>query len=245
MIKKFGLNLLNIFETYTGIMLIITSLISAFVIYNSWREHITISMIQEKYNRMNTYDMNLSYDIWVDENSDNNDNSSDNIGLYEKIEDTSEVSFNEKISLPNQYGIIINPKLGGVKKIYNIYYQNGNIYNKTSFYGYEKDKITLNDASEGSIRLDILNLFITGEDEISYYSTMFLIIEDFKHNFYTNMIIFEINKNDPHKVNKRIYKEIDLLRAYNKSKSYLPDFDSERIHEYLDFKNQLNKILDN
>ena len=47
-----------------------------------------------------------------------------------------------------------------------------------------------------------------------YYGTLYLVVKDFENNYFTNMIIYEVDKDDMSIFKTRTYSEIDLLYNY-------------------------------
>ena len=68
-------------------------------------------------------------------------------------------------------------------------------------------------------------------------------MKDYQNNYFTNMIVYEIQKENMSNVKTRIYSDIDLLYVYNKNISVLPEFDTNQMREYQYLKNKLNEIL--
>lgn len=183
--------------------------------------------LQVKYDRINTYNTDLSYQITI----------SDEMGREGVAIVDGQIQVKKKVDVK------ISPKLGGIQKIYMIYYENGNIVALLPIEIFTKEVVATLDAQDGSYDLTEYNLDILGEDENSYYSSVFFLIEDYNHNFFTNMIIYKIDKEDISKIVARIYNEVDLLHAYNEGILNLPDFDRAQIKEYLSLKVKLDEIL--
>lgn len=145
------------------------------------------------------------------------------------------------VSDPNYIRII--PKVGGVHRIAIMLNQR-----KEDFVAHTLDGTNLNlvefaEAQNTSFSTENFPLNLYAKDEDKYYSSAFLLLEDYNHNFYSNMIIFEISKNDLSDIEEYVYDEVDLLYAYNKKDDYLDWFTNEQMKRYLKLKNRLDEIL--
>lgn len=76
-----------------------------------------------------------------------------------------------------------------------------------------------------------------------YYGTLYLVVKDFENNYFTNMIIYEVDKDDMSIFKTRTYSEIDLLYNYNEDINVLPEFDANQMKEYQSLKKKLDEIL--
>ena len=207
---------------------IITIIISGIALVVSIFTNIQNRALKERYDRLSTYNMDLNYQL---------DFSNE---LDENI-----VSFNNGlIEIDAEDHIVIDPKVGGIQKVYMIHYNEGEViavFQLDLFTNYLVNEI---DAQNGYYEVGEYCLDIIDENENKYYSKLFIVVEDFKHNFYSNMIIYEIDKADISKMDIRVYNEVDLLYTYNQSPfTVLPEFDSKQLKEYLSFKDKLDKIL--
>ena len=179
--------------------------------------------LQEKYDILCTYGMKLNYQVKI----------SNKTGEGKFKFDDYEISKGQ---------IDIIPKTGGIEKVYAVHYYKNNIkailpielytngidsYNAQRLYyqltGYTIDKIA--------------------QTPHEYYGTLCLVVKDYQNNYFTNMIVYEIQKENMSDVKTRIYSDIDLLYVYNKNISVLPEFDTNQMREYQYLKNKLNEIL--
>ena len=207
---------------------IIPIIISGIALIVSIVTNIQSSALKEKYDRLSTYNMDLNYQL-----------------EFSNIIDENNISFNNGIiDIEAEDHIIISPKVGGIQKVYLIYYYEGEFFAVLPldlFTNYLVDEL---DAHDGLYELGGYSLDVIDENKNKYYSRLFIVVEDYKHNFYSNMIIYEIDKANISKMNIRVYSEIDLLYTYNKgSILQIPDFDRKQLKEYLSFRDKLDKML--
>ena len=200
--------------------------------------------VQEKNTLFNTYSMDLCYQIRFSEElkkenisfyhgGNNPFYNGEDIPFYNEdeimliISDTDFMSIAPKVGGINRVALILNQ---GKEDFLIIAFSDGE--NWTGFY----------EAQDAFITTENFLLNIYGEDEDKYYSSAFILIEDYKHNFYLDMLIFEISKDDLSDIEKYVYNKFDLLNTYNKE-NYLDWFTNEQMKKYLKLRDRLNEIL--
>lgn len=218
--------LINIFEainahnTYVSILSLIISFFSL-----TWNYS-----LQVRNARYNTYNMDLCYQIEFSE-----DIKEENVSFYDESKQALIISDIDFIN--------IIPKSGGIHKTSIFISQRKEDFVFTSFDDVASNVVEIYDAQDASYTVESFILNIYAEDDDKYYSSVFILIEDYVHNFYLNMVIFEINKNDFTDIEERVYDEVDLLYTYNEEQDYLCWFDQEYMKKFLNLKNRMDKIL--
>lgn len=199
---------------------IITIAISICALIFSIYSHFENIRLQEKYNALSTYGMSLNYQI----------NFSDKEG--DILLDDTHIEGGQ---------IEIAPITGGIEKVYAIHYYKNNVKAILSIDPYLKE-ITKRDASDFSWALSEYSIDIIAQSATSCYGTLYLIIKDYQNNYYTNMLVYEFNKNNFSDYKIRKYSDIDLLHIYNNDIQVLPDFDASQMKEYQSLKEKLDEI---
>lgn len=218
-LKKILQNI-NEHNTYVAIFSLIISIFS--IIWNY--------SLQEKNTRFNTYNMDLCYSIEFAE-----DIKEENLFFYDETEEAIVISGIKYVN--------IIPKCGGINSVSIIFNHEKEDFVFSSFGNTLPNLVNVSEAQDAPCSFEDFLLYLYAEDDYKYYSSAFLVIEDYNHNYYSNMIVFEINKNDFTDIEERIYSEGDLLYTYNKYEGYLDFFDYEQMKIYLNLKNKLDKIL--
>ena len=213
---------INAHNTYVAILALIVSFFSLIWNYS----------LQEKNTRYSTYNMDLCYKIEFSE-----DIKEENVSFYDE---------QEKALVVSNIGYInVIPKVGGIHKITIFINQRKEDFVFFSTDDVISDVVDIYEAQNASYAISNFILNIYAEDDDYYYSSIYLLIEDYNHNFYTNMITFKIDKDNFANIEPRVYDEIDLLYTYNKDEDYLDWFDNEQMKRYLILKNKLDKITKN
>ena len=185
--------------------------------------------LQEKSTRYNTYNMDLNYHLKF----------FDELAEDEIFVDND----NDLITIVNDRFLEIVPLVGGVQKLYVVFGSQEDVTDMTLYDMYNDDILDYYEAQNGSYTLQGLILDIMDEDDEYYYSSVFLVLEDYKHNIFSNMITFKIHKDDLN-VQIRIFEEIDLLYAYNREiDAGFSMFDVMQIKEYLNLKKKFDEII--
>jgi hypothetical protein len=174
--------------------------------------------------------MDLCYQIEFSE-----DIKEENVSYYDETKKAIIISDSDYIN--------IIPKSGGIHRISIFFSQAKEDFVFASFDDMASNVIEIYNAQDASYMLEGFFLNIYGEDDDKYYSSAFFLIEDYVHNFYLNMLIFEINKNDFTDIEERVYDEVDLLYTYNEGEGYICWFDQEYMKKFLNLKNRMDKIL--
>lgn len=180
--------------------------------------------LQEKYDILNTYGMTLNYQVEI----------SDKIGKGNFIFDDIEISKGQ---------IDIIPKIGGIERVYAIHYYKNNVKEILPVELYSEELVENHNAQGAYYRLDGYTIDKIAQTSEVYFGTLYLVVKDYQNNYFTNMIVYEIEKEDMSNIKTRIYSDIDLLHMYNENINVLPGFDASQMKEYQDLKNKLDKIL--
>ena len=175
--------------------------------------------LQEKYNALSTYGMDLNYQVEI----------SDQEGSI-LLGDT-------KIESGK---IEIVPKTGGIEKVYAVHYYQDNVKAILPVELYSEEVIK-RDASDSYWALSEYNIDIIAQSADKCYGTLYLVIKDYQNDYYTNMLVYEFNKNDFSDYTVEKYSDIDLLHIYNEDINVLPEFDSSQLKEYQSLKEKLEK----
>ena len=202
---------------------IIAIIISIIALGFSVYSHFSNINLQEKYDVLNTYEMPLSYQVEISDKT-----GEGNI----KFSDT-EISKGK---------IDIIPKIGGIEKVYAIHYYENNVKAILPVELYSKE-IENYDAQGLYCRLSEYSIDIIAQTSEEYLGTLYLVVKDYQNNYFTNMIVYEIDKENVSNVKTRIYSDIDLLHLYNENINVLPEFDASQMKEYQSLKDKLDEIL--
>lgn len=202
---------------------IITIMLSFFALGFSIFSHVENVNLQEKYNMLNTYGMTLNYQVKI----------SDKVGEGSFIFDGEEIKKGR---------IEIVPKTGGIEKVYAIHYYEDNVKAILPIELYTNEIENKYDAQRLYYRLDEYTIGKISQISDRYYGTLYLVVKDYQNNYFTNMIVYEIEKENMMDVKIRIYSDIDLLNIYNKDNT-LPEFDATQMKEYQNLKSKLDNIL--
>lgn len=200
---------------------IITIIVSIIALGFSMYSHFKNINLQEKYDMLSTYGMTLNYQLEI----------SDKEGNF-KFDDTE----------INNGQIDIIPKTGGIEKVYAIHYYKDNVKAILPVELYSKEMENYN-AQGLCYRLTGYSIDKIAQTSEVYFGTLYLVVKDYQNNYYTNMIVYEIDKEDMSNFKTRIYSDIDLLHVYNENISVLPEFDANQMKEYLNLKNKIGEIL--
>lgn len=207
-------------ENWSEIIAIIVSIVAlGFSIYS----HCKNINLQEKYDILSTYEMTLNYQVEI----------SDKIGKGKLIFDDTEI---------NKGQIDVIPKIGGIEKVYAIHYYKNNIKAILPVESYSKG-VESHDAQGLYYRLTEYTIDKIAQTSDVYFGTLYLVVKDYQNNYFTNMIVYEIEKEDMSNIKTRIYSDIDLLHVYNEDINVLPEFDASQMKEYQNLKNKLDEIL--
>ncbi|WP_285823982.1 hypothetical protein [Schaedlerella arabinosiphila] len=173
--------------------------------------------IEEKTFKSDTYSLDLSYQV----------------NISDKIDKKNILVFQKYIRISAKDYIKVFAKTGGISKFGIVvpqpYYENDfdiKIINTVGLY-----EESFQEAQYVSCSIADLVLLIGYEDDDNYYSSLILIIEDYKHNFFSNLIVFEFDKKDLTNINTRIYDKIHLFLTLNDIQS-IPDFDLKQLKRY-------------
>lgn len=210
-------------EMITAIIGVIIAIIS---LLTSVFFSIKSSKLEEKYNKLSTYDCKLDYMIEISD----------------KLEDGTIRFGNIQV---NKGCLYITPKVGGIEKVYFIQYYDDNVARIDCMELYSKGMESSYNAEEGQYCIEeyFLDHVLNSKDQ--YLGTLFLVIKDYQNSYYTNMIIYEFDKNDPNKMQTRIYSDIDLLYLFNDeiNVDVLTEYDIKQLMEYKTLKERINEIL--
>ncbi len=137
------------------------------------------------------------------------------------------------------------PKVGGIQKLHIVHYHNDNLIEEFPIDMADEGAASIYDAQKGSYNFGEYTIDILDEDENNYYSTLYLIIEDYNHNIFTNMLVYEISKENMSNIEIRVYDKFNIVFAYNTEDNYtnLSDFDISQIKEYQTLQDRIDKIL--
>lgn len=211
---------INSHNTYVSILALIVSVFSLTKSYS----------LQEKNSRFNTYSMDLCYSIEFSEDINECDITYEDKGMLV-------ISSKDLMSLV--------PRVGGIYKVSTFFNQSKEDFVFGSSVNIISDIVNISEAQDTIVTLENLPLMIDVMDDDKYYCSVFLLIEDYKHNFYTNMIILEVDKKNLAYIDVRVYGEVDLLYTYNEDDDYIDEFDYQQMKKYLKLKKQLDKVLKN
>lgn len=212
---------MEFFETnWIDIITIIVSVVAlGFSIYS----HFKNINLQEKYDILNTYGMMLNYQVKI----------SDKTGEGKFKFDDIEI---------NKGQIDVIPKTGGIEKVYAIHYYKNNVKAIMPVELYSKG-VERHNAQGLGYQLTGYTIDKIAQTSDVYFGTLYLVVKDYQNNYFTNMIVYEIEKGDMSNIKTRIYSDIDLLYIYNKDINVLPEFDTSQMKEYQNLKNKLDEIL--
>lgn len=202
------------------IIAIIVSIIAlGFSVYS----HFKNISLQEKYDILSTYGMTLNYQVEI----------ADKTGEGNFKFDDTEISKGK---------IDIIPKTGGIEKVYAIHYYENNVKSILPVELYSKG-VESHDAQGLGYQLTEYTIDKIAQTSDVYFGTLYLVVKDYQNNYFTNMIVYEIEREDMSNIKTRIYSDIDLLHVYNENINVLPEFDANQMKEYQNLKNKLDEIL--
>lgn len=210
--------LLEAINTYVSIFALIVSVFTFVWTYS----------LQNKTLKFSTYNMDLSY----------------HIKFSDEIDKENVSFFQEYIQISAEEYLSITPKTGGIYKIALVLPQ-ANFENDFDIHVINMNEPTVStfqEAQDLSCTINTLTLPISDSDDSNYYSSMIFVFEDYKHNLFTNLIVFEIDKNNLSNIDERIYDESHLLLISNKTYGFMPDFDLAQLKRYLDLKKKFNEL---
>lgn len=199
---------------------IIAIVVSIVALVFSIYSHFKNINLQEKYDILSTYGMTLNYQVQI----------------------SGEGNFKFDDTEINKGQIDIIPKIGGIEKVYAIHYYKNNVKAILPVEPYSKG-MESHDAQELFYRLTEYTIDKIAQTSDEYFGTLYLVVKDYQNNYFTNMIVYEIEKEDMSNIKTRIYSDIDLLHVYNENINVLPEFDASQIKEYQNLKNKLDEIL--
>lgn len=202
---------------------IISIIVSVVALGFSMYSHFKSISLQEKYDILDTYGMALNYQVEVSDKTDE--------GMF-KLGDTE----------INKGQIDIIPKTGGIEKVYAIHYYQNNVKAILPVELYSSEMNNYN-SQDLYYRLTGYTIDKIAQTSEAYFGTLYLVIKDYQNNYFTNMIVYEIEKEDMSNTKIRIYSDIDLLHTYNEGTNVLPEFDTSQMKEYRNLKNKLTEIL--
>lgn len=202
---------------------IITIIVSIVALGFSIYSHFENINLQEKYDILSTYGMMLNYQVEI----------SDKTGEGNIKFDDTEI---------NKGQIDVIPKIGGIEKVYAIHYYKNNVKAILPVELYSKG-VESHDAQRLYYRLTEYTIDKIAQTSDVYFGTLYLVVKDYQNNYFTNMIVYEIEKEDMSNIKTRIYSDIDLLHVYNEDINILPEFDASQMKEYQNLKNKLDEIL--
>lgn len=207
-------------KNWINIISIAVSIIAlGFSIYS----HFENIKLQTKYDILSTYEMTLNYKVEI----------SDKIGEGDLKFDDIEI---------NKGQIDIIPKIGGIERVFAIHYYKNNV---KAIIPLELYSVGLDnyDAHGTYYRLKEYTIDKIAQTSDVFYGTLYLVVKDYQNNYFTNMIVYEIEKEDMFNIKTRVYSDIDLLHMYNDKINVLPAFDTSQMKEYQSLKNKIDKIL--
>ena len=176
--------------------------------------------MNDKYNKLSTYMKSLNYEIKIDSGE-------------------GRIQFGDEEIKGGQIDVI--PKIGGIEAVYAVHYYKNNV---KAILPVELDADAEKYAAQGMFyRLSDYTIDNVALTTNVYYGTLYLVVKDFENNYFTNMIIYEVDKDDMSIFKTRTYSEIDLLYNYNEDINVLPEFDANQMKEYQSLKKKLDEIL--
>lgn len=176
--------------------------------------------MNDKYNKLSTYMKSLNYEIKIDSGE-------------------GRIQFGDEEIKGGQIDVI--PKIGGIEAVYAVHYYKNNV---KAILPVELDADAEKYDAQGMFyRLSDYTIDNVALTTNVYYGTLYLVVKDFENNYFTNMIIYEVDKDDMSIFKTRTYSEIDLLYNYNEDINVLPEFDENQMKEYQSLKKKLDEIL--
>lgn len=176
--------------------------------------------MNDKYNKLSTYMKSLNYEIKIDSGE-------------------GRIQFGDEEIKGGQIDVI--PKIGGIEAVYAVHYYKNNV---KAILPVELDADAEKYDAQGLFyRLSDYTIDNVALTTNVYYGTLYLVVKDFENNYFTNMIIYEVDKDDMSIFKTRTYSEIDLLYNYNEDINVLPEFDANQMKEYQSLKKKLDEIL--
>lgn len=176
--------------------------------------------MNDKYNKLSTYMKSLNYEIKIDSGE-------------------GRIQFGDEEIKGGQIDVI--PKIGGIEAVYAVHYYKNNV---KAILPVELDADAEKYDAQGMFyRLSDYTIDNVALTTNVYYGTLYLVVKDFENNYFTNMIIYEVDKDDMSIFKTRTYSEIDLLYNYNEDINVLPEFDENQMKEYPSLKKKLDEIL--
>ena len=176
--------------------------------------------MNDKYNKLSTYMKSLNYEIKIDSGE-------------------GRIQFGDEEIKGGQIDVI--PKIGGIEAVYAVHYYKNNV---KAILPVELDADAEKYDAQGMFyRLSDYTIDNVALTTNVYYGTLYLVVKDFENNYFTNMIIYEVDKDDMSIFKTRTYSEIDLLYNYNEDINVLPEFDANQMKEYQSLKKKLDELL--
>ena len=176
--------------------------------------------MNDKYNKLSTYMKSLNYEIKIDSGE-------------------GRIQFGDEEIKGGQIDVI--PKIGGIEAVYAVHYYKNNV---KAILPVELDADAEKYDAQGMFyRLSDYTIDNVALTTNVYYGTLYLVVKDFENNYFTNMIIYEVDKDDMSIFKTRTYSEIDLLYNYNEDINVFPEFDANQMKEYQSLKKKLDEIL--
>ena len=176
--------------------------------------------MNDKYNKLSTYMKSLNYEIKIDSGE-------------------GRIQFGDEEIKGGQIDVI--PKIGGIEAVYAVHYYKNNV---KAILPVELDADAEKYDAQGMFyRLSDYTIDNVALTTNVYYGTLYLVVKDFENNYFTNMIIYEVDKDDMSIFKTRTYSEIDLLYNYNEDINVLREFDANQMKEYQSLKKKLDEIL--
>ncbi len=207
-------------DTHNTFISLISLIVSIFIFFWTYS-------IQEKTFKFNTYNMDLSYKINISDKIDK-----ENISVSQNT-----------IYITEKEYIKITLKTGGISKFGlafpQPYYENDFDIDIINAVG--SDKAIFREAQDFCCILENFSLPISDKDDDKYYSSIIFIFEDYKHNFYSNLIVFEFDKKNLTNIDTRVYDKFHLLLTSNDIQS-IPAFDFEQLKRYSNFRKKMNEL---
>lgn len=188
---------------------IVSILLSVIAMIISVYEHFEII----RYERMDTYETPLAYNIEISDKK--------NDGKIEFMGNTI-----------NTGSIYINIRTGGILNYNIIYCVNEKIDTMFSDSFTEKPELKY-DSSELDFVIGEYTLEKEVEDDTYYYSSIFIVLEDYQHNYYTNMILYRLNKDDIQQIDTMVISEIDIIKYYDKGYTENEFFNNDKLKDFI------------
>ena len=129
--------------------------------------------MNDKYNKLSTYMKSLNYEIKIDSGE-------------------GRIQFGDEEIKGGQIDVI--PKIGGIEAVYAVHYYKNNV---KAILPVELDADAEKYDAQGMFyRLSDYTIDNVALTTNVYYGTLYLVVKDFENNYFTNMIIYEVDKDD-------------------------------------------------